>query len=116
MPVRLGVIGLGNMGTAHCRTIESISEIDLVAVSDIRRVRVDKLTERYGCAGYDDPFALIGSGRCDAVLIATPHYDHTSLGIAALKRGLHVLVEKPISAQKSDCEKLIKAHCNPNQV
>jgi predicted dehydrogenase len=116
VPVRLGVIGLGNMGTAHCRTIESISEIDLVAVSDIRRVRVDKLTERYGCAGYDDPFALIGSGRCDAVLIATPHYDHTSLGIAALKRGLHVLVEKPISAQKSDCEKLIKAHCNPNQV
>lgn len=116
MPVRLGVIGLGNMGTTHCRTIQSISDIDLIAVSDIRRSRVAKLTERYSCAGYDDPLALIGSGSCDAVLIATPHFDHTPLGIAALKRGLHVLVEKPISAQKSDCEKLIKAHRNPDQV
>jgi predicted dehydrogenase len=47
----------------------------------------------------------------DAVLIATPHYDHTTLGIAALKAGLHVLVEKPISVHRADCERLIAAHC-----
>jgi predicted dehydrogenase len=50
------------------------------------------------------------------VLIATPHYDHTTLGIAALKQGLHVLVEKPISVHKADCEKLIAAHTDENQV
>jgi predicted dehydrogenase len=47
---------------------------------------------------------------CDAVLIATPHYAHTSIGIEALERGHHVLVEKPISVHKADCERLIAAH------
>jgi predicted dehydrogenase len=47
---------------------------------------------------------------CDAVLIATPHYDHTTIGIAALEAGYHVLVEKPISVHKADCERLTAAH------
>jgi predicted dehydrogenase len=46
----------------------------------------------------------------DAVIIATPHYQHTTLGIAALQQGLHVMVEKPISAHKADAERLIAAH------
>ncbi|HEX7654469.1 MAG TPA: Gfo/Idh/MocA family oxidoreductase, partial [Verrucomicrobiae bacterium] len=49
------------------------------------------------------------SGSIDAVLIATPHYDHTTLGIEALEAGLHVMVEKPISAHKADAERLIDA-------
>jgi len=62
---------------------------------------------------YED---LLASGTVDAVLIATPHYSHTTIGIAALEAGLHVLVEKPISAHKSDCEKLLSAHTNKRQV
>jgi predicted dehydrogenase len=50
---------------------------------------------------------LIRSGDADAVVIATPHYQHTTLGIAALKAGLHAMVEKPISAHKADAERLI---------
>jgi predicted dehydrogenase len=46
----------------------------------------------------------------DAVIIATPHYQHTTLGIAALKQGVHAMVEKPISAHKADAERLIAAH------
>ena len=53
---------------------------------------------------------LMRSGLVDAVMIATPHYQHTTLGIAALKQGLHVMVEKPISAHKADAERLIAAH------
>src|SRR6185503_2652173 len=53
---------------------------------------------------------MISSGAIDAILIATPHYQHTTLGIAALQRGVHVLVEKPISVHKADCERLIAAH------
>jgi predicted dehydrogenase len=114
--VRLGIIGIGNMGTAHCRLVQNIPELDLVAVSDALPGRVDKLTEQYGCLGYLDPMALIKSNACDAVLIATPHYDHTKLGIQVLNRGLHLMVEKPISVHKADCEKLIKAYKNPDQV
>ena len=60
--------------------------------------------------------ALIASGEVDAVLIATPHFDHTPIGIAALQAGLHVLVEKPISVHKADAERLIAAWKGAPQV
>jgi predicted dehydrogenase len=53
---------------------------------------------------------LIRSGEIDAVLIATPHFQHTSMGIDALENGIHIMVEKPISVHKADCERLIQAH------
>lgn len=110
MVVKIGVIGLGNMGTGHCRSIAKIDDYELAAVADVRASRVQKLSEKYSCAGFATPEELVASGLCDAVLIATPHFDHTPLGVMALKRGLHVLMEKPISAHKADCEKLIRAH------
>ena len=55
---------------------------------------------------FTDGEELIRSGLVDAVIIATPHYQHTTLGIAALKQGVHVMVEKPISAHKADAERL----------
>ena len=59
--------------------------------------------------GFQDAGELFRSGSIDAVIIATPHYQHTTLGIAALEAGLHVMVEKPISAHKADAERLIAA-------
>ena len=60
---------------------------------------------------------MIASGVIDALLIATPHYQHTSLGVAALEAGLHIMVEKPISAHKADAERLIAAAAaRPDQV
>lgn len=56
------------------------------------------------------------SGLVDAVIIATPHYAHTTIGIEALKAGLHVMVEKPISVHKADAEKLLAAHTDKKQV
>ena len=50
---------------------------------------------------------MIQSGALDAIVIATPHYQHVSLGMEALDAGLHVMVEKPIAAHKADAERLI---------
>ncbi len=102
-PVRLGIIGLGNMGAVHARSIldGKVPGLDLVAVADRDAERLAPFPE---VARFDDALALIGSGSVDAILIATPHYSHTTLGIAALEAGLHVLVEKPISVHKQDCE------------
>ncbi len=113
--IRLGIIGLGNMGSSHCRLIESIDNIVLAAVCDIDSARLAKIVSRYGCQGYATSTELINAGDCDAILIATPHYDHTTIGIAALKAGYHLLVEKPISVHKADCEKLIRAHRHPDK-
>jgi predicted dehydrogenase len=107
--IRLGVIGLGNMGMSHAQCIRAgqIPGVRLAAVCDEAPVRLafDSSTKSFA-----DFRALIRSGEVDAVLIATPHFSHTVIGIDALRHGLHVLVEKPISVHKTDCEKLIAAH------
>ena len=114
--VRLGIIGLGNMGQAHCRLASKIHDIDLTAVCDVDQSRVSAMQAKYDCPGFSDPRKLLKSGNCNAVLVATPHYSHTTIGKLALASGHHLLVEKPISVHKSDCEKLIAAHTDPDLV
>jgi predicted dehydrogenase len=113
--VRFGIIGLGNMGRYHAEYLQNgkVSRAELVAVSDAIPASLEKYKH---LKTYERAEDLIGSGLVDAVIIATPHYLHTSLGIAALDRGLHVMVEKPISVHKADCERLLAAHRNPTQV
>ena len=108
-PIRLGIIGLGNMGSAHAGSIlrGAAPGVELVAVADENPA----LLEPYGgLARFADGGELIASGKVDAVLIATPHFSHAPLGIAALEAGLHVLMEKPISVHKEDCERLLAAY------
>jgi len=109
--VRLGLIGLGNIGQHHHSYLSAgkVSRAELVAVSDAVASKLEKYKP---LKTFSDAEELIGSGLVDAVIIATPHYQHTTLGIAALQRGLHVMVEKPISAHKADAERLIAAHTN----
>lgn len=107
--VRIGIIGLGNIGQHHAAYLSSgkVAGVELLAVSDAVPTKLDKYK---GLEVFVDAEELINSGLVEAVVIATPHYQHTSLGIAALNRGLHVMVEKPISAHKGDAERLIAAH------
>ncbi len=113
--VRLGVIGVGGMGAAHARMVMDggIEGMTLAALACGRRARDPEFS---GVPYFDDAHALLRSGLIDAALIATPHYQHTPLGIAALDTGLHVLMEKPISVHKADCERLIAAHRDPRLV
>jgi predicted dehydrogenase len=114
--VRLGIIGLGNIGQHHFGylTAGKVSRAELVAVSDAVPAKLDRYMP---LKTFTDGEELIRSGLVDAVIIATPHYQHTTLGIAALKQGLHVMVEKPISAHKADAERLIAKHKqHPQQV
>lgn len=115
--VRFAVIGVGNMGSSHANRVfkGEVPGLTLTAVCDLDPKRLDAFKEK-GVKCFADAGELISSGEADAVLIATPHYDHTTLGIAALEAGLHVLVEKPISVHKADCERLIAAHTNEKQV
>lgn len=113
--VRLGIIGLGSMGLTHCRNVLAgkVRGLNLVAVAD---PDASARSQVPGVRAFASAEALIASGEVEAVLIATPHFSHTSLGIAALETGLHVLVEKPISAHKADAERLVAAHTRPDQV
>lgn len=114
--VRLGIIGLGNIGQHHYGylTAGKVNRAEVVAVSDTVPGKLEKYKP---LTTFTDGEELIRSGLVDAVIIATPHYQHTTLGITALRQGLHVMVEKPISAHKADAERLIAAHQqHPKQV
>ena len=115
--VRIGIIGLGNIGQVHVGNLldGKVPRGELRAVGD---AIADKLPdyEAKGLKTFDSGEALIASGEIDALIIATPHFQHTTLGIAALEAGLHVMVEKPISAHKADAERLIEtAKAHPDQ-
>lgn len=97
--IKLGIIGVGNMGTTHCLNIATgkLPEFVLTAVADRRESRRNWAKERLGdeVAIYEEGKDLIASGKCDAVLIAVPHYQHPELAILALEHNLHVMSEKP---------------------
>ena len=85
--VRLGIIGMGNMGKFHADYLLAgkVSRAELAAVCSTSPAKLEK----YKAAKiFDDGEKLIRSGFVDAVVIATPHYQHTSLGIAALEAGV----------------------------
>ena len=105
--VRLGIIGMGNIGKYHAEYLSNkkVSRCELVAVCDA----VAPLDRYKPLKTFTDGEALIKSGEVDAVIIATPHFQHTTLGIAALNAGVHAMVEKPISSHKADAERLIAA-------
>lgn len=113
--VRMGIVGLGNMGSAHARMLieGKIPGATLAAVCDVDKNRHAPFS---AIPYFADSRSMLASGTVDAVLVATPHYAHTTIGIEALKAGLHVLVEKPISVHKADCLRLIGAHQNKKQV
>lgn len=97
--VRIGIIGLGGMGTNHLNYLVAgkVPGAVLSAICDTHPDRLATAKEKAGASvqGFNDIEALLASNCCDGVLIATPHYDHPPLVIQALQSGHHALCEKP---------------------
>jgi predicted dehydrogenase len=107
--VRVGVVGLGTMGGVHAKMFLTgeIPGAELAAVCDVDA----SMASRYsGVPFYQSCGEMLAAGGVDAVVLATPHYAHTTVGIEVLGAGIHLLVEKPLSVHKADCERLIAAH------
>ena len=95
--VRLGVIGLGNMGSFHAASLETLAGVKLTAVCDSKHARAAEIASRHGARPFSNSAELLDSGAVDAVLIATPHMQHPQSCLAAFSKGVHVLCEKPIA-------------------
>ena len=96
--VRLGVVGFGNMGVKHVENIVTgkVPNMVMGAVCDNAPARLEAVKAKYpDMPVFAEASELFKSGTCDAVIIATPHYDHPKLAIEALECGLHVITEKP---------------------
>lgn len=96
--LKLGIVGFGNMGTGHAKNVAEgkVLYMELGAVCDISAARREAARQQYpDIPIFDSAEELYRSGTCDAVIIATPHYEHPSLVIKAFEYGLHVITEKP---------------------
>jgi predicted dehydrogenase len=107
--VRIGVIGLGNMGRFHASYLAN-GEVRGASLAGVADANPDRLKDYHSVAAFTHHEDLISSGVVDAVIIATPHFFHTAIGVNALTHGLHVLVEKPIAVDKASAQRLIDAH------
>ncbi|MGC8977094.1 MAG: Gfo/Idh/MocA family protein [Candidatus Ratteibacteria bacterium] len=107
--VRIGIIGVGGMGYAHCKIVNSLPETELTCVSDIDENVAKERGEEFKVKYFTDYKELIKSGLCDAVIVATPHWFHPEISIFAFENNLHVLSEKPIAVRVSDADKMIEA-------
>ncbi len=98
--VRFGIVGIGNMGTAHCKNLleGKITNGILTAICEPKKVKADAILSLNGAenvTAFAEYSAMLHSGLCDAVIVAVPPYDHQALVCQALEAGLHVICEKP---------------------
>jgi predicted dehydrogenase len=98
------------MGRSHAKDVHSLHSAELTAICDVDASRADEVAAQYGTTAYSDAKEMFDNAGLDGVIIATPHYDHTSLSIEAFHRGIHVLVEKPIAVHTGDARKMIMAY------
>lgn len=110
--IRLGIIGAGNIGSVHVENIRSgkCPNLQITALADRRESRRAWAEQQVpGAAVFREGTDLIRGGVCDAVLIATPHYQHPELAAAAFDAGLHVMCEKPAGVYTAQVREMIEA-------
>ncbi len=112
--VRYGIVGLGNIGTVHLNNFfqeNNIPNAKVVAIADKKGYRVERALKNFPDANfvcYDSAEALIDNAEIDAVIVAVPHYEHPDLCIRALKRGLHVICEKPAGVYTKQVKEMME--------
>ncbi len=108
--VKVGLVGLGNIGTTHINDITTMENVELVGVCDIIKDKADQCAKTHHTVPYYTYHDLFDKSGLEAVIIATPHYDHTPIAVEAFHRGLHVLCEKPLAVHLNDAKKMIAAY------
>jgi predicted dehydrogenase len=103
--IRFGIVGTGGIGGAHARAIATVGA-KLTAVTDVDAPRAEKFAQQHGGKIFADYKALIRSGEVDVVSVCTPHSSHPDISIYAVKRGIHVLCEKPMAVGVREARKM----------
>jgi UDP-N-acetylglucosamine 3-dehydrogenase len=106
--LRVGVVGVGVMGSNHARVFADLPGVRLMGVADPDRKQRDFVSGALGCAAFGGLEALLATG-IDAVTVAAPTHLHEELALACLERGVHVLVEKPIAPSVEEGRTIIAA-------
>lgn len=117
--IKIGIIGIGNMGTPHAKMIfeGKIPDLELTAIADYQEARREYAKKNFeGVKLFESGEALIKSGVCEAVVIATPHYQHPTLAKLAFENNLHVLSEKPAGVYTKQVREMNEAASKSDRV
>jgi UDP-N-acetylglucosamine 3-dehydrogenase len=106
--LRIGVIGVGVMGSNHARVLAELPGVQLVGIADPDRKRREFVSRALGCAAFNDAEELLRHG-VDAVTIAAPTHLHRDIATACASRGIHILVEKPIASTVEESRAIVAA-------
>jgi UDP-N-acetylglucosamine 3-dehydrogenase len=106
--LRVGVVGVGVMGSNHARVLSEMSGVQLVGIADPDRKQRDLVTRAVGCPAFSDMDALLRSG-IDAVTIAAPTHLHHDLALECISRGVNLMVEKPIASNVAEARAIVAA-------
>ncbi len=109
-PLRVGLIGLGNVALAHLEGYRGLDQIRVVAGADVREERAREMAARYGFAPYSDYRAMLAAETLDLVCVLSTVATHREAVEAAADAGLHVLCEKPLAITLADADAMI-ARC-----
>jgi len=111
MVCRIGLIGAGTFGEMHLQAYSQMQrrgEVELVCIADISEVILEKRGQKYGVSAYLDYREMLDRHELEAVAIATPDHLHGEMSVECLKRGKHVLVEKPLEVDVTSCRHMIE--------
>jgi UDP-N-acetylglucosamine 3-dehydrogenase len=107
-PLKVVVVGAGNMGRNHLRTYSNIQGVTLSGLADINP-EAEKLAKEYGIQYFADYKKMFDALQPDAVSVVVPTPLHHKIGLDAMKRGIHCLVEKPIASTPKEGDEMIAA-------
>jgi UDP-N-acetyl-2-amino-2-deoxyglucuronate dehydrogenase len=107
--MKVGILGAGNISDTHARAARDIPGVDIVAVYGQNAAKAEELARRCGGQAFQDLDRFLDHRPMDLVAIGSPSGVHASEGIAAVERGLHVLVEKPLDITTARADRLIEA-------
>ncbi len=107
--MKVAVIGVGVMGQNHARVYSDLPDVQLVGVADTDECAAQAATRRFGGRAYTDYLKLLDEQSPDAVTVAVPTVDHLSVALEVIRRGIHLLVEKPIAFSVDEGRRIIAA-------
>ena len=110
MKVKFAVVGCGSIGKRHAAVLDANPDAELVALCDVRRESAQELAALYGSIPvFDNYTQMLQQTHADVINVVTPHALHADMAVEALRKGFHVLVEKPMALTSQDSIRMIEA-------
>ena len=108
--IKTAVVGVGRMGSKHAYNLaKRVKNSELVAICDLSHQKADLMAKKLKVKAYYDVDEMLENEALDAVVIATPHYEHVNIALKCLEKKINVLCEKPLSVTTLEANKLLKA-------